>query len=158
MSVIANWIIILLMLYLILVMCIRYLGRSQKIKNLFKDNKMKHFSILFTGALLLTSACSGPDVGTKLASSKLVGDGTLAQEQQVEGKTILMEPRVEDLTEKSFNIRYMELSFGNGVPANIRDLAIKQCKSLGKVAVYKTSTRGLIQGYTVKAYYECIDR
>ena len=127
-------------------------------KNLFKDNKMKHFSILFTGALLLTSACSGPDVGTKLASSKLVGDGTLAQEQQVEGKTILIEPRVEDLTEKSFNIRYMELSFGNGVPANIRDLAIEQCKSLGKVAIYKTSTRGLIQGYTVKAYYECIDR
>lgn len=69
-----------------------------------------------------------------------------------------MEPSVEYLTEKSFNIRYMELSFGNSVPANIRDLAIKQCKSLDKVALYKTSTRGSIQFNTVKAYYECIDR
>tara|TARA_B110000211_G_scaffold12227_1_gene12810 strand:+ start:366 stop:725 length:360 start_codon:yes stop_codon:yes gene_type:complete len=118
---------------------------------------MKYYGILCTGVLLLASACSGPDLGTKLASSKLVGDGILAQEQKVQGKTILMEPRVEDLTEKSFNIRYMELSFGNGVPANIRDLAIEQCKSLDKIAIYKTSTRGSIQFNTVKAYYECID-
>ncbi len=118
---------------------------------------MKHYGIPFRGILLLTSACSGPDVGTKLSSSKLAGDSTLAQEQQVEGKTILIEPRVEDLTEKSFNIRYMELSFGNGVPANIRDLAIEQCKSLDKIAIYKTSTRGSIQFKSVKAYDECID-
>ena len=79
-----------------------------------------------------------------LASSKLVEDGILAQEQAVQGEIIKMKLKVEDLTEKSFNIRYIELSLGNGVPENVRDLAVEQCKSLGKAAVYKTSSRGLV--------------
>lgn len=53
-------------------------------------------------------------------------------------------------------IRYIELSFGTGTPENIRDMAIAQCESLGKIAIYKTSSRGLIQANSVKAYYECI--
>ena len=48
---------------------------------------MKKSVTLFLVAILLTSACSGPDVGTKLAGSRLAGDGILAIEQKVQGKT-----------------------------------------------------------------------
>lgn len=116
---------------------------------------MKKAKLCFVAGIFLLSACD-EDVGTKISKSKLVGDGILAQEQAVQGKTIIMQPRVEDLTNDSFNIRYIELSFGNGVPENVRDLAIKQCKSMNKTAVYKSSSRGMIQFNTVKAYYECI--
>ena len=105
----------------------------------------------------VVTACSSADVGTKIAGSRLTGSGVLAIEQKVQGKTIVMAPKVEDFTGTDFNIRYMELSFGNGVPVNIRDLAIDQCQNIGKVAVYKGSSRGMIQLNTVKAYYECVD-
>ena len=101
----------------------------------------------------MVTGCASTDVGTKIAAQ---GEGVPASEQRVSGTTILMTPTMEDVTPESFNIRYMELSFGNGTPMNIRDMAIAQCESLGKVAIYKTSSRGLIQGNTVKAYYECI--
>ena len=107
-------------------------------------NNIKYHSVICILPSLLSSGCSGPDIATRLASSKLVGDGILAQEQAVQGETIIMKPKVKDLTEKSFNIRYIELSLGNGVPENVRDLAIEQCKSLGKAAAYKTSFRGSV--------------
>ena len=118
---------------------------------------MKKYSIMPLLVCVVT-ACSSADVGTKIADSKwLTGSGVLAIEQKVQGKTIVMAPKVEDFTGTDFNIRYMELSFGNGVPVNIRDLAIDQCQNIGKVAVYKGSSRGMIQLNTVKAYYECVD-
>lgn len=101
------------------------------------------------------TGCSSTDTGTKIAA---FGEGVLASEQRVAGKTILMEPNLEDVTPESFNVRYMELSFGTGTPENIRDMAIVQCESLGKVAIYKGSSRGLFQANTVKAYYECINQ
>ena len=115
-------------------------------------NKLK--AILPIVVVLLT-ACSGPDVGTEISSSKLAGDGVLAKDQKAIGMTILMTPRVEDLTTDSFNIRYMEVSFGYGTPKNVIDMAIEQCERIGKTAVHKGNSRGLIQLNTVKAYYEC---
>ena len=117
------------------------------------NNKLK--AILPMIAILLT-ACAGPDVGTKISSSKLAGDGVLAKDQKAIGMT-LMTPRVEDLTADSFNIRYIEVSFGYGTPKNVIDMAIEQCEKIGKTAVHKGNSRGLIQLNTVKAYYECRD-
>ena len=116
---------------------------------------MKKSVIFLPAVMLLVSACSGPDVSTRVTSS--LSRGILAVEQKVQGKTIIMTPSVEDITDKGFNIRYMELSFGSGVPGNIRDLAIDQCESTGRVAVFMGNTRGLIQLNTVKAHYECKD-
>ena len=104
---------------------------------------------------ILLTACSGPDVGTKISSSKLAGDGVLAKDQKAIGMTIIMAPRIEDLTADNFNIRYMEVSFGYGTPQNVIDMAIEQCESIGKTAVHKGNSRGIIQLNTVKAYYEC---
>jgi hypothetical protein len=101
----------------------------------------------------VTTGCSSVDVGTKLAA---YGTGVPASEQRVSGKTIIMTPKIEDITVESFNLRYMELSFGNGTPQNTRDMAIAQCESLVKIAIYKTTSRGLIQGHATKADYECI--
>ena len=116
---------------------------------------MKKSFIFLPVVMLFMSACSGPDVSTRVTSS--VSRGVLAVEQKVQGKTILMTPSVEDITDKGFNIRYIELSLGSGVPENIRDLAIDQCESTGKVAVFMGNSRGLIQFNTVKAHYECRD-
>jgi hypothetical protein len=123
-----------------------------------RDIKMKIILIapLLIVALSIT-ACSGPDVGTKISSSKIAGDGVLAEDQKAIGMTILMTPRIEDLTSDSFNIRYMEASFGYGTPRNVIDMAIEQCKTMEKTAVHKGNSRGLIQLNTVKAYYECRD-
>ena len=104
-------------------------------------------------ALTAITACSTTDVGTRIAS---IGEGTLASEQRVTGKTILIKPRLEDVTEDSFNVRYIEMSFGTGTPVNVRDMAIAQCESIDKVAMHKGNSRGLIQANTVKAYYECV--
>ena len=109
--------------------------------------------IFLPAVMLILSACSGPDVSTRVTSS--LSRGVLAVEQKVQGKTIIMTPNVEDITDKGFNIRYMELSFGSGVPENIRDLAIDQCESTGKVLVFMGNSRGMIQFNTVKAHYEC---
>ena len=111
--------------------------------------------IFLPAVMLIVSACSGPDVSTRVTSS--LSRGVLAAEQKVQGKTIIMTPNVEDITDKGFNIRYMELSFGSGVPENIRDLAIDQCASNGKVALFMGNSRGLVQLNTVKAHYECRD-
>ncbi len=121
----------------------------------YRGNSMKFTKLFFLLATMaaVTTGCSSVDVGTKLAA---YGVGVPASEQRVSGKTIIMTPKIEDITAESFNIRYMELSFGNGTPKNIRDMAIAQCESLGKMAIYKTTSRGLIQGHTTKAYYECI--
>lgn len=121
----------------------------------YRGNRMKFKKLFFLLATMaaVTTGCSSVDVGTKLAA---YGVGVPASEQRVSGKTIIMTPKIEDITAESFNIRYMELSFGNGTPKNIRDMAIAQCQSLGKMAIYKTTSRGLIQGHTTKAYYECI--
>ncbi len=116
---------------------------------------MKKSFIFLPAVMLIVSACSGPDVSTRVTSS--LSRGVLAVEQKVQGKTIVMTPSVEDITDKGFNIRYIELSFGSGVPENIRDLAIDQCESTGKVAVFMGRTNGLIQFHTVKAHYECRD-
>jgi hypothetical protein len=124
----------------------------------FKKNygeKMKKSFIFLPAVMLVLSACSGPDVSTRVTSS--LSRGVLAVEQKVQGKTIIMTPQVEDITATGFNIRYMELSFGAGVPLNIRDLAIDQCESNGKVAVFMGNSRGLVQFNTVKAHYECRD-
>ena len=115
--------------------------------------KMKMSFIFLPAVMLIVSACSGPDVSTRVTSS--LSRGVLAVDQKVQGKTIIMTPSVEDVTDKGFNIRYMELSFGSGVPETIRDLAIDQCASTGKVAVFMGNTRGLVQFNTVKAHYEC---
>lgn len=117
------------------------------------DKKMKKRVIFLPVIILFATACSGPDVSTRVTSS--LSRGVLAVEQKVQGKTIIMAPNVEDITDKGFNIRYMELSFGSGVPVNIRDLAIGQCGSTGKVAVFMGNSRGLVQFNTVKAHYEC---
>ena len=103
--------------------------------------------------ILFVAACSGPDVSTRVTSS--LSRGVLAVEQKVQGKAIIMTPNVEDITDKGFNIRYMELSFGSGVPESIRDLAIDQCESTDKVAMFMGNSRGLVQFNTVKAHYEC---
>ena len=118
------------------------------------EENEEEFCIL-PAVMLIVSACSGPDVSTRVTSS--LSRGVLAVEQKVQGKAIIMTPNVEDITDKGFNIRYMELSFGSGVPENIRDLAIDQCESTGKVAVFMGNSRGLIQFNTVKAHYECRD-
>ena len=123
--------------------------------NNYMDKKMKKSFIFLPAVMLVVSACSGPDVSTRVTSS--LSRGVLAVEQKVQGKTIIMTPQVEDITAKGFNIRYMELSFGAGVPVNIRDLAIDQCESNGKVAVFMGNSRGLVQFNTVKAHYECRD-
>jgi len=115
--------------------------------------KFKKLFFLLATMAAVTTGCSSVDVGTKLAA---YGVGVPASEQRVSGKTVIMTPNIEDITAESFNIRYMELSFGNGTPKNIRDMAIAQCQSLGKMAIYKTTSRGLIQGHTTKAYYKCI--
>ncbi len=86
----------------------------------------------------------------------LADGGVLVISQKVEGKTIIMTPWVEDLTDKSFNIRYIEMSFGSGVSQNIGDLAIYQCKIDNKVAVCKSLSKGIIQFNKVKAVYKCI--
>tara|TARA_B110000438_G_scaffold211252_1_gene203286 strand:+ start:161 stop:427 length:267 start_codon:yes stop_codon:yes gene_type:complete len=52
-----------------------------------------------------------------------------------------MSPRLEDVTPDGFNIRYVEFSFGYGTPMNVRDMAIAQNESVGKVAIYKASSR-----------------
>jgi len=111
-------------------------------------------TVLATLSGVALSACSGPDVGSRVAGSV---KGTPASEQRVTGKTILMTPRLEDVTEASFNIRYMEMSFGTGTPSNVRDLAIEQCAKGDRLAIHKGNSRGLIQLNTVKAYYECVD-
>ncbi|MBT5700025.1 MAG: hypothetical protein HOI67_01100 [Gammaproteobacteria bacterium] len=113
---------------------------------------LKNSAFLCAAIIALSTGCSSTDVGTKLAD---YGEGGLASAQVVSGKTILMSPRLEDVTPDSFNIRYVEFSFGYGTPMNVRDMAIAQCESVGKVAIYKASSRGLVQGNTVKAYYEC---
>jgi hypothetical protein len=117
------------------------------------EKKMNKSFIFLPAVMLILSACSGPDVSTRVTSS--LSRGVLAIEQKVQGKSIIMTPNVEDITDKGFNIRYMELSFGSGVPENIRDLAIDQCESTGKVAVFMGNSRGMIQFNTVKAHYEC---
>ena len=119
------------------------------------EKKIKKSFIFLAAVMLIMSACSGPDVSTRVTSS--LSRGVLAAEQKVQGKTIIMTPNVEDITDKGFNIRYMELSFGSGVPENIRDLAIDQCASTGKVALFMGNSRGLVQLNTVKAHYECRD-
>ena len=48
--------------------------------------------------MLIVSACSGPDVSTRVTSS--LSRGVLAVEQKVQGKTIIMAPNVEDVTIK----------------------------------------------------------
>jgi hypothetical protein len=117
------------------------------------EKKMNKSFIFLPAVMLILSACSGPDVSTRVTSS--LSRGVLAVEQKVQGKTIIMTPNVEDITDEGFNIRYMELSFGSGVPENIRDLAIDQCESTGKVAVFMGNSRGMVQFNTVKAHYEC---
>jgi|TARA_B110000259_G_scaffold170686_1_gene201600 hypothetical protein len=117
------------------------------------EKKLRKSFIFLPAITVIVSACSGPDVSTRVTSS--LSSGVPAIEQKVQGKAIIMTPNVEDITDKSFNIRYMELSFGSGVPETIRDLAIDQCASTGKVAVFMGNTRGLVQFNTVKAHYEC---
>ena len=114
---------------------------------------MKKSLLVLPAVMLIVSACTGPDVSTRVTSS--LSSGVPAIEQKVQGKAIIMTPNVEDITDKGFNIRYMELSFGSGVPESIRDLAIDQCVSTGKVAVFMGNSRGLVQFNTVKAHYEC---
>ena len=123
--------------------------------NNYMDKKIKKRVMPLPVIILFAAACSGPDVSTRVTSS--LSRGVLAVEQKVQGKTIIMTPQVEDITAKGFNIRYMELSFGAGVPVNVRDLAIDQCQSNGEVAVFMGNSRGLIQFNTVKAHYECRD-
>ena len=117
------------------------------------EKKMKKSFVFLPAVMLIVSACSGSDVSTRVTSS--LSRGVLAVEQKVQGKAIIMTPNIEDITDKGFNIRYMELSFGSGVPESIRDLAIDQCESTGKVAVFMGNSRGLVQFNTVKAHYEC---
>ncbi len=117
------------------------------------EKKLRKSFLFLTAVIVSVAACSGPDVSTRVTSS--LSKGVPAIEQKVQGKTIIMTPNVEDITDKGFNIRYMELSFGSGVPENIRDLAIDQCESTGKVAVFMGNSRGLVQFNTVKAHYEC---
>jgi hypothetical protein len=119
------------------------------------EKKLRKSFIFLPAITVIVSACSGPDVSTRVTSS--LSSGVPAIEQKVQGKAIIMTPNVEDITDKSFNIRYMELSFGSGVPETIRDLAIDQCESTGKVAVFMGNSRGMIQFNTVKAHYECRD-
>ena len=117
-------------------------------------SRFTKLAVLATLSGVTLAACSGPDVGTRIAGS---AQGTPATEQRVTGKTILMTPRLEDVTEASFNIRYMEMSFGTGTPSNVRDLAIEQCAKSDRITIHKGNSRGLIQLNTVKAYYECAD-
>ena len=119
---------------------------------------MQHkIKILLPIIALILGGCSSTDVGTKISSSKIAGSGVMAKDQKAIGKSIIMTPRIEDLTSDSFNIRYMEMSFGYGTPKNIIDMAIEQCEALGKTAFHKGNSRGIIQLNTVKAYYECKD-
>ena len=60
--------------------------------------KMKKSFIFLPAVMLIVSACSGPDVSTRVTSS--LSRGVLAVEQKVQGKTIIMAPNVEDVTIK----------------------------------------------------------
>ena len=102
------------------------------------------------------AGCGETDLGSRLAASKIAGNGLAAESQTVSGAAILMKPRVEDLTTESFNIRYIEIGFGTGTPASVRDLAVNQCAEFGKKAVFKAASRGIVQLNTVKAYYKCV--
>jgi hypothetical protein len=113
---------------------------------------LKNRALLCTAVIAVLMGCSSTDAGTKLAD---YGEGGLASAQVVSGKTSLMSPRLEDVTPDSFNIRYVEFAFGYGTPMNVNDMAIAQCESVEKVVTYKASSRGLVQGNTVKAYYQC---
>ena len=108
-------------------------------------------AVIIFGTFFLIG-CSGPDVGTKIAG---MDNGTPAEQQKISGKTMLMDPKLEDVTDNDFNIRYIEISFGTGTPLNVRDLAISQCKKVGKSAYFHGASRGIIQLNTVKAYYKC---
>ena len=108
-------------------------------------------AVIMSGTFFLIG-CFGSDVGTKIAD---MASGTPAEQQKISGKTILMDPKLEDVTDNDFNIRYVEISFGTGTPSNVRDLAISQCKKVGKSAFYHGTSRGIIQLNTVKAYYKC---
>ncbi|MCL7405738.1 hypothetical protein MWN63_07055 [Paradonghicola geojensis] len=112
--------------------------------------------MIVSAVCLGLAGCGGPDLGTRIAGSKMAGDGLSAEAQPISGAAILMKPRVEDLTENGFNIRYIEMGFGSGTPASVRDLAVKQCAEFDKEAVFKAASRGLVQLNTVKAYYQCV--
>lgn len=118
--------------------------------------KMKLKVMTLSAFCIGLAGCGGPDLGTRIASSKIAGNGLAAEAQPISGATILMKPRIEDLTENGFNIRYIEMGFGSGTPASVRDLAVKQCAEFDKKAVFKAASRGLVQLNTVKAYYQCI--
>lgn len=118
--------------------------------------EIKFNMIVVCAAFVGFVGCGGVDLGTRIAGSKIAGDGLAAEGQPISGTAILMKPRVEDLTEESFNIRYIEMGFGSGTPASVRDLAVSQCAEFGKNAVLKAETRGLVQLNTVKAYYACV--
>ena len=56
-------------------------------------------SFIFLPAItVIVSACSGPDVSTRVTSS--LSSGVPAIEQKVQGKAIIMTPNVEDITDK----------------------------------------------------------
>lgn len=112
--------------------------------------------IVVCAACVNLVGCGGADLGTRIAGSKIAGDGLTAEGQPISGAAILMKPRIEDLTEMGFNIRYIEMGFGSGTPASVRDLAVKQCAEFDKEAVFKAESRGLVQLNTVKAYYQCV--
>ena len=113
--------------------------------------KLTRFVFALSASMALGS-CGGSDVGTKMSS---LSEGVPAEKQRVSGITMIMEPRLEDVTEDGFNIRYIEVGFGSGTPKNVRDLAISQCAKSDKKAMHKGNSRGLIQLNTVKAYYSC---
>jgi len=62
------------------------------------EKKIKKSFIFLAAVMLIMSACSGPDVSTRVTSS--LSRGVLAVEQKVQGKTIIMAPNVEDVTIK----------------------------------------------------------
>ena len=66
------------------------------------EKKIKKSFIFLAAVMLIMSACSGPDVSTRVTSS--LSRGVLAVEQKVQGKTIIIAPNVEDVTDKGFNI------------------------------------------------------
>ena len=107
---------------------------------------------LSTITLALLTGCGGKDFGTRMSD---LGAMVPAEEQQVGNFNILIDPRLEDLTDESFNIRYIEASIGTGIPKAVVELAISTCADMGKKAFFRGTSRGMIQAYSVKAYYTC---
>ncbi len=85
-----------------------------------------------------------------------VGSGLEAEKQQTVGVSMI-EPNLEDASPDGVTIRYIEaFTFGGAAaPESVINAAIKHCAQYGKQAFHQGTGRGMVYGYTTKAFYKC---